>query len=149
MRPISIFYVNKDEMVLERSIPHITNNMNTIYSQDKRINDFLFRRRGVQKSFCPCYCKTLKRVSFFTMNRLSSVMRERLMTTDFKAQTVVKFFSCCMVSKQILEKCYELGHIHKGRVFYIYIYGIYNFHTYTCVQIHHKPQNGIRYYLLT
>ena len=30
-----------------------------------------------------------------------------------------------MVSKQILEKCYELGHIHKGRVFYIYIYGIY------------------------
>ena len=30
-----------------------------------------------------------------------------------------------MVSKQILEKCYELGHIHKGRVFYIYILGIY------------------------
>ena len=107
------------------NISKITNIPNCIQSQDKRINGFLLPRRGVQKFLCPCYCKTLKRVSFFTMNRLSSVMRERLMTTDFKAQTVVKFFSCCMVSKQILEKCYELGHIHKGRVFYIHIYGIY------------------------
>ena len=55
-----------------------------------------------------------------------------------------------MVSKQILEKCYELGHIHKGRVLYIHIYEIYVYpfvyrfiHSYTA-----KAVNGNGYNIM-